>query len=257
MRCCGTAKSTGEQCKRLAKIGMYCLDHFSEETPAEEMKLKSKTRSRSISKSKSKTKSSKRNSKTEMETEMEIEGGSKPNFPLGTSNCDMRVQLHELMQEHVLGTFAFVQEFSKSTTAKGTEAGKKFLLQNQVEIGQAFGNRFGESARNTMTKLWTQHIALAVPVLSAASKNNKSALEVAMKNWQENAKTIAKEIYKLNSEKWNEMELTNEMLKHLQLLTHYSVPLLKQDFARAYMELKTAMNHFSGFADTLTKGFKQ
>lgn len=61
---------------------------------------------------------------------------------------------------------------------------KQRLLQNQVDIGKVFGNYYGQDNGSKLTTLLTQHIVLAVDVLTAIkdNKDHKAAVNEFYKN---------------------------------------------------------------------------
>lgn len=160
--------------------------------------------------------------------------------------------MHTLWAQHMEWTFATVDAFFHEPDA--LEAKLNRLLQNQKDIGQAIAAYYGQEAGDQATKLLTEHIQGAVPVLTAAKKGDNAALEKALAAWQANAKQIADFLSAANPENWPASATEPMMKGHIDTTTTYAVDLLKGDHAKAIKDYDEAESHMLMLADTLAKG---
>lgn len=160
--------------------------------------------------------------------------------------------LHDLWAAHMQYTVSTVNAFFHED--KALQPNLDRLLANQKDLGVAVGSYFGSEAGDKLTELLTTHIKQAVPVLTAAKKNDKAALDKALGAWYANAKEIADLISSANPENWP-TSATEPMLKtHIEQTTAYSVDLLKGNYAQAIKDYDAAYKHMMMLADTLAQG---
>lgn len=160
--------------------------------------------------------------------------------------------MRKLWAEHMQYTFETVDTFFNNQ--KGLQPTLERLLQNQKDIGDAIKPAYGDAAGDQLTALLTTHINQAVPVLKAAQAGDKAALDVALADWQANAKDIANFLSTANPENWP-ASATEPMLKeHIDTTTVYATDLLKGDYVQAIKDYEKAYDHMMMLADTLSVG---
>lgn len=167
-----------------------------------------------------------------------------------TLNNDMR----KLWADHMQYTFSTVDAFFNNPEA--LDANLTRLLQNQQDLGNAIKPFYGDAAGNQLATLLTEHIQLAVPVLSAAQAGDSAALNTALANWYTNAQQIADFLADANPN-WNRAEMRDMMKMHIDQTTAYSVKLLEKKYPEAIQIFEEANHHMRMMADDLTAGISK
>lgn len=160
--------------------------------------------------------------------------------------------MRELWADHMQWTYATVKDFFHNSDALPATLDR--LLQNQKDIGDAVASFYGREAGDELTRLLTEHIELAVPVLTAAKEGDDKALGSALDDWYVNAEQIADFLNAANPDAWPK-DGTREMMKgHIDTTVTYSVDLLKGDFAKSVANYDEAFHHMMGMSDAIAAG---
>lgn len=165
---------------------------------------------------------------------------------------ELNSAMKELWNAHMYWTLITVDAFFNDP--KGLESKLTRLLQNQQDIGNAIKPFYGEEAGNALAKLLTEHIELAVPVLTAAKDEQEDALNVAVKNWYKNAEEIGDFLATANPKNWSAKETRGAMEMHISHTIAYSVSILKGDYNESFGGFEEALGHMIQLADILTEG---
>lgn len=160
--------------------------------------------------------------------------------------------MHKLWSDHMVWTYATVDAFFHDPESLDGKLSR--LLQNQQDIGNSIKPYYGEQAGETLAVLLTEHIQLAVPVLTAAQEGNQEALGVALGNWYTNADDIAHFLSAANPENWPNTEMEHMMKMHIDQTVDYSVKLLQNDTHGAISSFDEAFSHMMEMADMLSEG---
>jgi len=163
-------------------------------------------------------------------------------------NQDMRT----LWSDHMAWTLATVEAFFHNNDALTDNLNR--LLQNQSDIGAAIVPYYGQAAGDQLTALLTDHINLAVPVLTAAQAGDQTALGTAVTNWKANAKEIADFLTAANPDNWPASVTEPTMEQHIDQTIDYSVKILLNDHAGANVAYDHALEHMLELADILSEG---
>ncbi|MEO7175448.1 MAG: hypothetical protein ABIV51_06290, partial [Saprospiraceae bacterium] len=102
--------------------------------------------------------------------------------------------------------------------------------------------------------LLTTHIKQAIPVLTAAQKDDQSALKKALDDWYANAQEIADFLAAANPTNWKQADMREMMKKHIDQTTAYSVELLKNNYDEAVKKYDEANDHMKTMSDELAMG---
>lgn len=164
----------------------------------------------------------------------------------------LNTDMHKLWADHMQWTYATVDAFFHDNNSLNAKLER--LLQNQQEIGNSIKPYYGEAAGNQLAQLLTEHIQLAVPVLTAAKNNDQAALNTALANWYANADDIAHFLTNANPNQWTKMEMEHMMKMHIDQTVGYSVDLLNNNSASAVQKYDEAFNHMMEMADMLSEG---
>ena len=173
-----------------------------------------------------------------------------------TANAEAQISLSNAMRDlwtdHMFWTYATVDAFFNNTAE--LEADLNRLLANQIEIGNAIKPFFGDAAGDELGTLLTEHIQLAVPVLTAAQDGDSTALETALADWYQNAADVAEFVSAAGPDAWP-LEVTEPMLKgHIDSTVIYATALLEGDFTAAIAEFDKANDHMMMLAEALAAG---
>lgn len=154
---------------------------------------------------------------------------------------ELSANMQKLWSEHMQWTYQTVDAFFHEPDA--LNANLERLLENQKNIGAAIVPYYGQAAGDTLAKLLTEHIQLAVPVLTAAKENNEAALNDALADWNANAKQIRDFLSAANPSNWAKHDMEHMMQMHIDQTVAYSVALLQNDHAKAVELYDEASTH--------------
>lgn len=160
--------------------------------------------------------------------------------------------VRDLFTDHMRWTYATVDAFFHNPQALDPTLQR--LLQNQKDLGNAMGSFYGKEAGDKVTALFTEHIQLAVPVLTAAKAGDDKALKKALDDWYRNAEEIADFLSAANPKSWPASATKPMMKAHIATTVTYSVDLLKGDYKNAIKHFDEANDHMMMMADALAAG---
>jgi hypothetical protein len=162
---------------------------------------------------------------------------------------NLYLAMRDLWSQHMEWTYAAVTAFVSDSP--GFDASVDRLLQNQKDIGNAIKPFYGKAAGNELTKLLTEHIQLAVPVLVAAKKGDSDALDTAVADWYANARQVGSFLAKATPA-WKG---ARKMLKvHITQTVAYASDQLQGDYAKSIADYDEAEEHMLMLADQLSAG---
>ncbi|MDD5457698.1 MAG: glycosyltransferase [Candidatus Margulisbacteria bacterium] len=167
------------------------------------------------------------------------------------STLGLKTAIRQLGAEHVFYMRNYI--ISALAGTDDTEAVAKRLLKNQVDIGDAIKPYYGLDAGNRLTSLLTDHIMIAVDVVTAAKNKQKDSLKKAQSKWIVNAEEITTFLNRINP-KWDKKMLTDELNMHLKLSTDEVVSRLNMDWTKDIESFDKIYNHMLKFADILSGG---
>ena len=128
------------------------------------------------------------------------------------------------------------------------------LLQNQVDIGNALGQFYGEAAGDAVTELLTEHILTAADLIAAAKAGDEDAIAAAAAAWYANADEIATALNGLNPKHWPLDELKAHMKDHLDLTLEEAVARLQGRYADDIAAYDAVHLQILEMADMLSDG---
>lgn len=169
-----------------------------------------------------------------------------------TPHVSLSNRMRDLWAEHMFWTYFTVDAFFNNPDELQPNLDR--LLANQVEIGDAIKPFFGEDAGNQLADLLTEHIELAVPVLTAAQDGDTDGLETALDSWYANAEDVAAFVSAAGPDAWP-LSVTSPMLRgHIDSTVVYATALLENDFAAAIVEFDRAYDHMMMLSEALSAG---
>ena len=161
-------------------------------------------------------------------------------------------EMRKLWSDHMQWTYTTVDSFFNNATALQPSLDR--LLKNQQDIGDAIVPFYGQSAGDGLAALLTEHIELAIPVLSAAQSGNQPALQTAIDDWHVNAEEIADFLTAANPVNWPSSDMRPMMAHHIDTTVTYAVDLLNRDYQQAIVDLDHAYDHMTQMSDVLAEG---
>lgn len=164
----------------------------------------------------------------------------------------LHVDMRKLWSEHMEWTYATVDAFFHDQNGLSPKLNR--LLKNQQDIGNSIKAYFGEEAGNTLASLLTEHIQLAVPVLTAAQNGDNAALEEGLDNWYANAQAVGDHYAAINPEVWQQTTLRDMWKTHITQTVDYSVALLQNNLDDAIVKYQVAYDHMMEMGDLMTQG---
>jgi hypothetical protein len=161
-------------------------------------------------------------------------------------------EMRVLWTDHVVWTRLAIVTFAASTAGFDTTAAR--LLQNQVDIGDAFKPFYGETTGNQLTALLREHILIAVQILQAAKAGDAGALEAARVRWYANADDIARLLAAINLRSWPFDTVRVAMRTHLDQTLTEATHELGGDYQASVADYEEIQQHILFMADLLSSG---
>src|SRR5262245_22960826 len=161
-------------------------------------------------------------------------------------------QMRVLWTDHVVWTRLAIVTFAEGTA--GFDATAARLLQNQVDIGDAFKPFYGQAVGNRLTGLLREHILIAVELLQAAKAGDAPALEAARVRWYANADDIARFLTSINPRSWPFDTVRAAMRTHLDQTLAEATHELTGDYQASVADYDEIQEHILSMADLLSSG---
>jgi hypothetical protein len=164
----------------------------------------------------------------------------------------LRVDMRKLWEDHVSWTRMYIISVGAGLPDKDLTAQR--LLQNQVDIGNAFKPFYGEEAGNKLTALLKEHILGAADLLAAAKAGDQAKTEKEKARWSRNADEIAVFLSNANPTSWPLATAKAEMKMHLDLTLKEATDRFAGHYAEDIKDYDRVHEHILHFADVLTTG---
>jgi hypothetical protein len=120
--------------------------------------------------------------------------------------------MRKLMEDHIVWTRSVIVSVVAGLDVNfGAEAGR--LLQNQDDIGDAFGEYFGQGVEDHLTDLLYEHILIAAEILTTVKAGGDPT--AALEEWYMNGEEIADFLHRINRRHWPRDETREMMEMHL------------------------------------------
>lgn len=161
-------------------------------------------------------------------------------------------QMQKLWADHMQWTYATVDAFFHDKNSLDSKLNR--LLQNQKDLGAAIVPFYGKEAGDHLAQLLTDHILLAVPVLTAAQNQDQIALQKALDDWYANAKDIGDFLSDANSANWPKADMEHMMKMHIDQTVAYSVALLQNKYTESVNIYDEAFDHMEEMGNMLSEG---
>lgn len=134
----------------------------------------------------------------------------------GPKAAALKSDMRELWGDHVVWTRNVI--LCLVDDLPGKEQAVKRLMENQVDIGDAFSPYYGKEMGKNLTSLLQTHVSISEEVVIAARAGNARSLEIANKEWHDNADKLSAFLCASNP-RWNLEDMQMMMHEHLQLTT--------------------------------------
>ncbi|HEY7661326.1 MAG TPA: hypothetical protein VIC58_12090 [Actinomycetota bacterium] len=170
----------------------------------------------------------------------------------GIDRQDFHDQMRKLWEDHITWTRLFIVSFAADLP--DLDVTTQRLLQNQVDIGDAFRPFYGRAAADELTQLLTEHILGAAALLAAAKAGDTAAFEQARDAWYANAEEIAAFLHEANPRNWPLQEMRSMMREHLDLTLSEAANRLAGNFAADVADYERVHLAILEMADMLSDG---
>lgn len=170
---------------------------------------------------------------------------------MSKSAVKFKGDMRKLWADHVIWTSKYIVSAIDGLPDKDKALAR--LLRNQQDIGNAVKPYYGAAAGDQLTKLLTEHIAIAGKIINAAKLNDMANLKVFNDQWFKNADDIAAFLSKANPN-WSNQDLKNLLYMHLKMITNEVVTRLKKDWDGNVKAFDAGLNHIFVLADALSSG---
>jgi len=161
-------------------------------------------------------------------------------------------QMRKLWEDHVTWTRLAIVTFADGSASFGDTASR--LLENQVDIGDAFKPYFGNRVGNRLTALLNDHITIAVEILQAAKDGDAAAFDDAKARWYANSRDIADFLSSLDRKVWPRAEMRTMMKVHLDQTLAEASAELTGHYATSVAAYDRIHRHILDMADGLSAG---
>jgi len=160
-------------------------------------------------------------------------------------------KMRKIWEDHIQWTRNYIISAIANLGDQGPVAQR--LLQNQDDLGDAIKPYFGRKIGNRLTKLFIDHILIAVDIIADAIANNIPQFEADYAKWQKNARRIAEFLHKHNSH-WSKEEFKKMLYEHLDLTACEVASRLQADWQADINCYDEGHTHALKIADMFTKG---
>jgi hypothetical protein len=169
----------------------------------------------------------------------------KHNYKMNFSN-----KMRKLMEDHIIYTRLYIISVAHDIGDNIVTLNR--LLKNQEDIGNAFGQFYGEDVNVLVTKLFKEHIEIAGQIIDAVK--NKKPSDLLIKKWYKNAKEIAKALSTLNPLNWEQKTVQDAMNKHLSDTLKEASHRLNKQYEEDIKDYDNIHEHILIMADLFSNG---
>lgn len=171
--------------------------------------------------------------------------------PVKKSSCAFQTDMRKLWEDHITWTRNVILNFMDDLP--GTNEAVQRLLQNQVDIGNAFAEYYGETIGDSIAALFTIHITTAADLLTALKTGDSATIAAASAIWYENGEDIVAYLISINPH-YDEAELDEMMDMHLDLTADEAVARLTQNYVADVAAYDAVHDEAMEMSDFLANG---
>lgn len=164
---------------------------------------------------------------------------------------ELKTNMRKLWEDHIIWTRNVI--LSLVDELPGIEQAETRLLQNQVDIGNAFKPYYGDEAGKKLTELLYPHITIFPEVVKAIRSGNNATIDEANKRWYINADKISEFLNKINPN-WELANMKLMMHTHLKLTTEEALLRHKKDYDADIIAYDEIHDEILKMADMLSDG---
>jgi hypothetical protein len=163
--------------------------------------------------------------------------------------------MRKLWEDHITWTRLVIVSIANGLPDTQTTVAR--LLQNQVDIGNAIKQFYGDSAGDQLASLLHDHITIAAEILTDAKSGDSTALNDALSRWYSNGNQIAAFLNAANPKNWPLATMLQMMKTHLDLTLKEAVAYLKADYQGSIDAYEQVHLEILQMADMLSTGIIQ
>lgn len=167
------------------------------------------------------------------------------------SQTNFKADMRKLWEDHIIWTRGFIT--SNLAGLGDINAITNRLLQNQDDIGNALKPYYGNDTGNQFSNLLKIHTNITAEILKG-TKEGKTSVSTAEKEWYANADQIAIFLAKVNPPNWHEQSTKDMLHQYLALTKQDVVERLDGNWTGDIMTFDEIHNQTLEMADDLSNG---
>jgi hypothetical protein len=171
------------------------------------------------------------------------------------SQAEFNKAMRKLWEDHLTWTRLYI--ISAAGNLPDKDATTQRLLQNQVDIGNAVAQFYGQPAGEKLTGLLKDHILGAAALIEAAKSGDKAKIDSAAAKWYANGDDIAAFLSGANPKNWPLADMKAGMKMHLDLTLKEATDRLQGKYAEDVKDYDQVHQHILGLADLLSSGIEK
>jgi len=163
-----------------------------------------------------------------------------------------QVTMRKLWEQHIILTRLYlvstIQNFGDQDLVLQS------LLQNQIDIGNAFKTFYGNEAGDQLSSLLTDHIKFAGEIISDLIASKTAEAGIAVTAWYSNADDLAMFLNNANPTNWHLSDLQTMLHAHLDLTSSEVKDEIAKDYIDSASVFTQISNQILSMADVLSSG---
>jgi len=167
------------------------------------------------------------------------------------SQTNFKTDMRKLWEDHIIWTRGFI--ISNLAGLGDANAITNRLLQNQDDIGNAMKPYYGNDIGNQLSNLLKIHTTITAEIVKD-TKEDKTGVSTAEKDWYANADQIAIFLAKVNPSNWHEQSMKDTLHQHLALTKQEVVERLDGNWTGDIRTFDEIHNQTLEMADDLSDG---
>ncbi|MDF2558120.1 MAG: acetylglutamate kinase [Bacillales bacterium] len=173
------------------------------------------------------------------------------NVKMSFAKVKLRDEMRKLWEQHV----AWTQLFIVSTLAGLPD--ERFvtqrLLRNPADLGQLFGQYYGDAVGKKVNDLLTEHLVVAADLVKALKAGDTAKASQEDKKLFMNADKMAATFASINPF-WKQEDMKNMLYKHLNLIKQGVTNRMQGNYAAEIQTIDLNEQHLLEMADVFSNG---
>jgi len=168
-----------------------------------------------------------------------------------TSSCSLRQDMRKLWADHVVWDRLFIIATVDNDGSAPFAVDR--LMQNTIDLGNAFAPALGNQVGQNLTSLLREHILIGDDVAQAAVQGNTTGMQEANALWYQNAQQIALFLSNASSQ-WPFDSVLIMLNNHLNLTNIELLSRIQKNFTGDVVIFDAIFTQVMSMADTFSEG---